>query len=188
MLRMMILISFLMVICPPAFAQAVDAPTAKALIVQLANQIRSDSVKANGKIPYVDAKAIEALFYHAQWLVKAAIEQKDYEIPGNHSKIAYQFTTRTLSYESKALRASLTVDQLTAAQIDPVALARIEDEIFDQVLGSRGYQSQYLVENHPVTQDPTSPTEIKLTIAEKWADHGQFEGSKWELLPVRLRS
>lgn len=188
MLRMLLTVLSLSFVIPAAHAQIGAPEASKAMIVLLARDIRDESTGRNHKIPYRHAKAIEALFYHADWISQAVAAGSDYSVPASGGALNYSGSTRTLSYQSGSLQLSRRASE---AVNTPVAeLRKIEDEIFDQVLGSRGYQSQYLVENHPVTDDSgaTKPREIKLTVAEKWADRGQFEGSKWEYLPVRLLS
>ncbi|MBS1959624.1 MAG: hypothetical protein JST80_09155 [Bdellovibrionales bacterium] len=170
-----------------AGADYVGTPEEKMTIVLFAKDIRDETARANGKIPYQNAKAIEALFYHSAWFMKAIHDRANYEIPLTGSRLYYSQTDVSLHYERgniNLVRRSDEQPNMTTSQI-----AKIENDIFDQVLGSRGYQSQYLVENHPVTVDSdNSPQELKLTVAEKWVDKGQFEGSKWEYLPVRLLS
>lgn len=195
-------LAILISLSPGAWAQALDP--GKTMIIELADLIRKNEANRREKIPYHAARMIEVLLYRAKWIEEAIRTSQDYDF---ESQIRYQAASSTLSYQDRNTLISITQEVtqqgtqlawkiedsenpssgvISLNDLDVSKLSTLEDDIYDQTLRSRGYQTQDLRESPSLKIAASGAKEIQLDIHEKWADRGSFEGSKWEFAPVRI--
>jgi hypothetical protein len=185
-------------------AEAIQAGVspAKAMVIQLAQLIRLNEENRREKIPYRAAKMIEVLLYRSKFIEDAVQAKRDYQFG---SQIVYQASTTTLSFREGGTQISVTLKDtalewrvedstpsqgsISFADLNDTKMAELENSIYDQVLRSRGYQTQELRDTSAsLDEAQIGQKETKLEINEKWVNQGNLEGSSWEFTPVRLIS
>ena len=191
---------------------------ARAAVYQLSHLLASERERANGKLRYREASAIEVLLFRLPMIEKAVLENRPFGFSiGKQREIRFEPQEKSLAYRSSRISVAVRISEtrlhsevirrklfqnhdspLTSTfeleGVDADSLRVWEKSLNAMIRKSRGFSENSLLDpnaalDHSKTlSNPSQSTEILLDVKEKWLADGDFDRSPWAYSPVKLVS